>query len=128
MNELVPLAAASFAIDGLAWGLAGFFVFRVLGGRRRWWVGILGTALVALATNLLVELPLIRLLDLRIGNDEIAEILGTERMVDVLTFDPLSDVLVTAFAIAVGFLVAGFLDERRARREEGRVARDDGTG
>lgn len=128
MNELVPLVAAAFAIDGLAWGFAGFFVFRALGGRRRWWVGILGTALPALATSLAVDLPLIRLLDLRIGNEEIAETLGTERLVDLLTFDPLSDVLVTVFAIAVGFLVAGFLDERRARREAERVAREGGAG
>ena len=40
--DFVALAVASFAIDGLVWGIAGYCVFRLLGGRR-WWVGILAT-------------------------------------------------------------------------------------
>ena len=32
MSQFVALAIASFAIDGLVWGFAGFFVFRLLGG------------------------------------------------------------------------------------------------
>jgi len=123
MTEFVALAAVAFAIDGLVWGCAGYFVFRLLGGRKRWWLGILATALAGLAEELLVFLPLVRVLDLRVGNEEVADVLGTERLVDLVTFDPLSDVLVTVFAIALGFLVAGFFDERRERRAVARGER-----
>ena len=57
-----------------------------------------------------------RLLDLRIGNDEVADLLGTDRLANLITFDPFSDVAVTAGGIALGFLIAGFFEERRARR------------
>ena len=41
---------------------------------------------------------------------------GTDRVADMITFDPFSDVLVTVLAITVGFLLAGWMDERRERR------------
>jgi hypothetical protein len=123
MTDLVALAAAAIAIDGLVWGCAGFLAFRLLGGRRRWWIGILGTVLARLAEELLVFLPLVRLLDLRVGDEQMAYLLGTDRMVDLLTFDPLSDVLLSALASALGFLFAGFLDERRERRAVARGER-----
>jgi len=126
VNELLALAVAAFAIDGLLWGFAAFFVFRLLGGRRRWWLGIAGATLLALAQEAFVFLPLVGLLDLRIGNAELADLIGTDRMVDLFTFDPLSEVLITAFAVATGFVIAGFLDERRARRSAG-VAPEGGT-
>lgn len=116
MTAFVALAVVSFAIDGLLWGLAGFYVFRLLGGRSRWWIGILGTVLVSLADEAFVFLPLVHMLDLHIGNEAIADLLGSERVSILLTFDPLSDVLITAFSVAAGFVVAGFLDERLARR------------
>jgi len=96
MTEFLALAIAAFAVDGLVWGFAGFFVFRLLGGGKRWWIGILATVLLSLA--------------------EVSDLLGTDRLANLVTFDPFSDVLITVFAIAVGFLLAGFLDERRARR------------
>jgi hypothetical protein len=116
MSEFVALAIASFAIDGLVWGFAGFFVFRLLGGRERWWIGILGTVTLSLADQAGVFLPLVHVLDLRIGNEEVADLLGSDRLVNLVTFDPFSDVLLSAFAVTAGFLVAGFFDERRARR------------
>lgn len=125
MSELVPLVVAQVALDGLVWGSAGFFVFRLLGGRRRWWLGIAGTSAVALAADALVFLPLLQLLDLRIGNADLADLLGTDRMADLLTFDPLSEVPITVFSIALGFLAAGSLEERRARRRAAVASRDD---
>jgi len=116
VNDFLALAIAGAAIDGVVWGLAGFCVFRLLGGRRRWWVGILGTVVVALLQQGLVFLPLVHLLDLRIGNEGIADLLGTDRLANLITFDPFSDVAVTAGGIALGFLIAGFFDERRTRR------------
>lgn len=116
MTDFLALAIAGSAIDGIVWGIAGFCVFRLLGGARRWWVGILGTVVVALAQQALVFLPTVRLLDLRIGNAEIADLLGTDRLATMITFDPFSDVAVTAGGIALGFLLAGFFDERRGRR------------
>lgn len=116
MSQFLALAIASFAIDGLVWGFAGFFVFRLLGGRRRWWIGILGTVVLSLADEAGVFLPLVRVLDLRIGNQAVVDLLGSDRLVNLVTFDPFSDVLLSAFSVAVGFLLAGFLDERRTRR------------
>jgi hypothetical protein len=124
MGGLIALGVASFAVDGLVWGFAGFFVFRLLGGRDRWWIGILGTVLCALADQAGIFVPLLRLLDLRIGNEVVADLLGTDQVANLVTFDPLSDVLVSAFAVAAGFVVAGFFDERRARRR-GMAPRDD---
>ena len=116
MSQFLTLAIASFAIDGLVWGFAGFFVFRVLGGRKRWWIGILGTVLLSLADQAGVFLPLVHALDLRVGNETLADLLGSDRLTNLLTFDPFSDVLLSAFGVTVGFLLAGFLDERRTRR------------
>jgi ABC-type spermidine/putrescine transport system permease subunit II len=116
MTEFLALAIAAFAVDGLVWGFAGFFVFRLLGGGKRWWVGILATVVLSLAEEALVFLPLVTSLDLRIGNEEVSDLLGTDRLANLVTFDPFSDVLITVFAIAVGFLLAGFLDDRRASR------------
>lgn len=113
--DFVALAVASFAIDGIVWGLAGYGVFRLFGGRR-WWLGILATVLVSLLHQALVFVPLVHRLDLRIGDETAADLIGTDRVADLITFDPFSDVAVSAIAIAVGFLVAGGLDERRARR------------
>ena len=115
--DFLALAIASFAIDGIVWGIAGFCLFRLLGGRRRWWVGILATITAALVQQALVFLPLVRLLDLRIGNEEIADLLGTDRLVTMITFDPFTDVAASAGGIAIGFLLAGWLDERRAGRD-----------
>lgn len=120
--DFVALAVASFAIDGLVWGVAGFCLFRLLGGRR-WWVGILATVLVSLVHQALLFVPLVHRLDLRIGDEGAADLIGTDRVADLITFDPFSDVAVSAIAIAIGFLVAGGLDERRARR-----AVDEGSG
>jgi hypothetical protein len=116
MSQFLVLAIASFAIDGLVWGFAGFFVFRVLGGRKRWWIGILGTVLLSLADQAGVFLPLVHVLDLRVGNEVVADLLGSDRLTNLLTFDPFSDVLLSAFSVTVGFILAGFLDERRTRR------------
>lgn len=113
--DFVALAITSFAIDGLVWGIAGFYLFRLLGGRR-WWLGILGTVALSIAQQALVFVPLVHRLDLRIGDETAADLIGTDRVADLITFDPFSDVAVSAIAIAVGFLVAGGLDERRARR------------
>lgn len=116
MSQVVVLAIASLAVDGLVWGVAGFCLFRLLGGRRRWWVGILATVVASLLHQALVFVPLVKLLDLRLGDEEVADLLGTDRVADLVTFDPFSDVAVSALAIAVGFLIAGALDELRARR------------
>ena len=116
MSQFLTLAIASFAIDGLVWGFAGFFVFRVLGGRKRWWIGILGTVLLSLADQAGIFLPLVHALDLRVGNETLADLLGSDRLTNLLTFDPFSDVLLSAFGVTVGFIFAGFLDERRTRR------------
>jgi hypothetical protein len=113
--DFVALAIASFAIDGLVWGLAGFCLFRLLGGRR-WWLGILATIALSIAQQALVFVPLVHRLDLRIGDETAADLIGTDRVADLITFDPFSDVAVSAIAIAVGFLIAGGLDERRTRR------------
>lgn len=115
MTEIIALAIASFAIDGLVWGVAGHAIFRLLGGRR-WWLGILVTVIASIAHQALVFVPLVRRLDLRIGDETAADLIGTDRVADLITFDPFSDVAVSAIAIAVGFLVAGGLEERRARR------------
>ncbi|MEW6272238.1 MAG: hypothetical protein AB1689_23390 [Thermodesulfobacteriota bacterium] len=124
MTQLVALVAATIAIDGLVWGAAGYLLFRLLGGRRRWWVGIVATVAARLAEQALVFLPLLRLLDLRVGDEHMAWLLSTDRLVDLLTFDPLSDVPLTALATVLGFLLAGLLDERRERRA---VARGEGS-
>ncbi|MBY0274316.1 hypothetical protein K2Z84_03170 [Candidatus Binatia bacterium] len=113
--DFVALAVASFAIDGIVWGIAGYCAFRLLGGRR-WWLGILATVLASLLQQALVFVPLVHRLDLRIGDETAADLIGTDRVADLITFDPFSDVAVSAIAIAVGFLVAGGLDERRTRR------------
>jgi hypothetical protein len=115
VTDFLALAIAGAAIDGVVWGFAGFCVFRLLGGRRRWWVGILATVVVALLQQGLVFLPLVRLLDLRIGNEAVADLLGTDKLANLITFDPFSDVAVTAGGIALGFMVAGWFDERRSR-------------
>lgn len=114
MSEFIALAIAGLAIDGIVWGFAGFFVFRLLGGRRRWWVGILTTAALSVAYQGLLFLPLVTLLDLRIGNEEVSDLLGTDRLANLITFDPFSDLAVSVVAIAVGFMIAGWLDERRS--------------
>src|SRR5690606_2507058 len=107
-------------------GGAGYFVFRLLGGRRRWWIGILVTVAARLAQQAFILLPLIRLLDLRVGDEQMEWLLSTDRMVDLLTLDPLSDVFLTALATVLGFLLAGWLDELRERRAARRaMARDD---
>ena len=125
MAEFIALGIAELAIDGLVWGFAGYLVFRLLGGGKRWWIGILATCLVSLGEDALFA-ALVRVLDLRIGNAEIADLLGSARVADLVTFDPLSDVIVSMFAVAIGFVLAGFFDERReARRED--VARGDGA-
>lgn len=126
MPEFLALVVAGTAIDGIVWGLAGFCLFRLLGGRRRWWVGILATVAAALVQQALVFLPLVRLLDLRIGNEEVADLLGTDRLATMITFDPFTDVAATAGGIAVGFLLAGWLAERRARRAAVASAHDEG--
>jgi branched-subunit amino acid ABC-type transport system permease component len=121
--DFLVLAIASFAIDGIVWGVAGYCVFRLLGGRR-WWVGILATIALSLAQQALVFVPLVHRLDLRIGDETAADLIGTDRVADLITFDPFSDVAVAAIAIVVGFLVAGGLDERRARRAAMAPSRD----
>jgi hypothetical protein len=121
--DFVALAVASFAIDGLVWGIAGYCVFRLLGGRR-WWAGILATIALSLVQQALVFVPLVHRLDLRIGDETASDLIGTDRVADLITFDPFSDVAVAAIAIAVGFLVAGGLDERRARRAAMAPSRD----
>jgi hypothetical protein len=126
VGAFLALAIASFAIDGIVWGFAGFLVFRLFGGRRRWWVGILATVVAALVQQAALLLPLIRLLDLRIGDEDAADMLGTDRLANLITFDPFSDVAVLALAIVIGFLLAGWLDERRVRRES--VARSREAG
>jgi branched-subunit amino acid ABC-type transport system permease component len=113
--DFVALAVASFAIDGIIWGIAGYCAFRLLGGRR-WWLGILATIALSIAQQALVFMPLVHRLDLRIGDETASDLIGTDRVADLITFDPFSDVAVSAIAIAVGFLIAGGLDERRARR------------
>lgn len=113
--DFLVLAIASFAIDGIVWGVAGFFLFRLLGGRR-WWIGILATIALSIAQQALVFVPLVHRLDLRIGDETAADLIGTDRVADLITFDPFSDVAVSAIAITVGFLVAGAVDERRSRR------------
>ncbi len=114
--DFLALAVASFAIDGIVWGCAGFLVFRLLGGRRRWWIGILATVALSIAYQALVFVPLVHRLDLRIGDESAADLIGTDRVADIITFDPFSDVAASAGGIAVGFLLAGWLDERRERR------------
>ena len=121
--DFLVLAIASFAIDGIVWGVAGYCVFRLLGGRR-WWIGILATIALSLAQQALVFVPLVHRLDLRIGDETAADLIGTDRVADLITFDPFSDVAVAAIAIVVGFLVAGGLDERRARRAAMAPSRD----
>jgi hypothetical protein len=115
--DFIALAVASFAIDGIVWGCAGFCVFRLLGGRRRWWIGILATLVLSIAYQALVFVPLVHRLDLRIGDESAADLIGTDRVADMITFDPFSDVAASAVGIAIGFMLAGWLDERRARRE-----------
>ena len=112
--DFVALAVASFAVDGLVWGIAGWCVFRLLGGRR-WWAGILATVVASLVQQAVLFVPLLHRLDLRIGDETAADLIGTDRVADLITFDPFSDVAVSAIAIAVGFLLAAGIDERRAR-------------
>jgi len=111
--DFVVLAVASFAVDGLVWGIAGYGVFRLFRGRR-WWLGILATVAASLVQQAVLFVPLVHRLDLRIGDETAADLIGTDRVADLITFDPFSDVAVSAIAIAVGFLLAGGIDERRA--------------
>lgn len=116
MPDVLAYAVALYAIDVLVWGAAGYFAFALCGGRR-WWLGIALTSIAYLGAQIGLFLPVLRTLDLRIGDEAVADLLNTDRVVDLITVDPLSDVPLSLFGIAVGFVVAGFLDERaRARR------------